>query len=245
MKLNHVIGCLFTLFLSQSGLAMTAAEIADKVGALPTPSSAHSELVMKIYKGSDIAEKEFTIDGKKISDKESRLLVNFTKPTGIKFLMHSHKDGEDDQWIKMSSGQVKRIGSSSKGSSFVNSHFSYEDLSTRERHNYKYELLGEEKVSDADCYKLETTRIKGKDSYDKIISYVRKNDYFIVKSDFYQKGKLYKVLENSDIKEVKGILTPYKVVMKLSENGDKTEMTLKSVDYNMNIKDAEFAKESL
>ena len=105
--------------------------------------------------------------------------------------------------------------------------------------------MGEDKATGADCYKLNTVRVKGKDSYDKVVLYVRKTDFFVVKSDFYQKGKLFKSLENIDVKSIKGILTPYKMVMKMTDGGERTELELKNIDYNANLKDSLFVKESL
>jgi hypothetical protein len=240
-----ILGALVCATLSLPSYAMTGREIMDKVNQQPTPKSGRSALIMRVTKGSEVAEKEFTVEARKYGDKENKILVTFIKPTQIVLLTHTHKDREDDQWLKMSSGGVKRIASSSKGKSFVNSHYSYEDLTSRNIDDYKYDLAGEVKVGNDDCYKIETTRIKGSDSYEKVTQYVRKADYFIVKAEFYQKGKILKTLENSDIKAVSGIMTPFKAVMTEIATGDKTELMVKSVDYNINIPDAKLKKESL
>ena len=192
-------------------------------------------------------DKEFEIITKKYSDDDTKALISFLKPTKIKLLTHTYKDKDDDQWLRLSSGKVKRITSSGKGKSFVNSHFCYEDLSSRDKDDYNYTLLGSETVNGEDCYKIEAVDKKGSQGkvYDKTVIYIRKSDFFAMKVDFYQKGELYKYLENFDIREVDGIKTPFKLVMSLADGQGKTEIFTTDVKYNVEIQDRKFNKEAL
>jgi hypothetical protein len=67
----------------------------------------------------------------------------------------------------------------------------------------------------------------------------------VVRVDFYKKGKLLKFLENYEIKEIDGILTPYKLKMELADGNGKTELILKGLKYNTDIDSAKFRKEAL
>jgi hypothetical protein len=182
---------------------------------------------------------------KKFENDEDKALIEFKKPTQIKLLTHSHKGKDDDQWLRLSSGKVKRIVSSGRDKPFVNSHFYYEDLTSIDIDDYVYQLLGEGKAADADCYMVEGVKQEGEKVYDKVVFYVRKSDYFVVRVDFYKKGKLLKFLENYDIKEIDGILTPYKMTMELADGNGKTELILKGLKYNTDIDSAKFRKEAL
>jgi len=246
MKIRSLTLFVLFCFLSQTGWAMTGREIMEKSDALPEGKTAKSSVMMFIYKGDSAVEKEFTIVSKKFDNDEDKTLLSFQKPTKIKLLTHEKKDGDDDQWLRLSSGKVKRIASADKGKSFVNSHLYYEDLSSRDIDDYEYTYLGDEKALGEDCYKVESIKKEGmKKVYDKAVLYVRKSDFFVVRIDFFLKGKFHKYLENSEIQKIDNILTPFKVVMSLANGKGRTEMKVKSIVYNTDIKSSEFNKEAL
>lgn len=247
MKKMILLTFALAFFLSQSVFAVTGRDIIDKSTDLPEADTAMSSVSMEIHKGGKVLTKEFEIMTKKFGEDESKALVSFLKPTKIKLLTHTHKNKEDDQWLRLSSGKVKRITASGKGKSFVNSHFSYEDLSSIDKEDYTYKLLGSETILGEDCFKVESLPKDTNASrvYDKTIIYIRKSDYFALRVDFYVKGKFYKFLENHDIKEIDGIKTPFKIVMALANGKGKTELFAKEVKYNEQIKNNKFNKEAL
>lgn len=246
MKARAVILFILLCFLSQSLWAYTGREIMEKSDALTEAETAKSSVMMFIHKGGRVIEKEFTILSKKFKNDEDKTLLSFQKPTRIKLLTHSKKGRDDNQWLRLSSGKVKRIASSDKGKSFVNSHFYYEDLSSRDIDDYEYKYIGDETAVGVGCYKVESIKKEGmKKVYDKAILYVRKSDFFIVRIDFYKKGKFRKYLENSEIEKMDNILTPFKVVMFLANGKGKTELKVKSVLYNTKVKSSKFNKEAL
>jgi hypothetical protein len=245
MRTRIMMMIFMAMMVCQSAFALTGREIMEKTDALAEPQTSMMTILMKIYKGDRMEEKEFTLQAKQYPNDEDKALISFIRPTQITLLTHAHKDKEDDQWLKLTSGKIKRIASSEKGQPFVNSHFYYEDLSPIEIDDYKYELLGEEKAVGEDCYKVEGVKQVGEKVYDKVIFYVRKSDYFVIRIDFYRDGAFHKFLENYDVKEINGILTPYRVKMELSDGKGKTELDLKELQYNAPIADATFNKESM
>ncbi len=245
MKVRVLLSIVIVMFLCQSVFALTGREIMEKSDALPEPETAESLALMHIYKGSRVLEKEFEILAKKFKNDEDKILISFIRPTKIKLLTHSHTGRDDDQWLRLSSGKIKRIASSDKGKAFVNSHFYYEDLGSRNIDEYNYKLLGEGKAVGEDCYKVEAIKKEGTKVYDKLILYVRKSDYFVVRIDFYRKGKFHKYLENYEIKKVEGILTPYSTMMALANGKGKTELKIEKLEYNKKMKTSTFNKEAL
>lgn len=233
------------LFIHQSVFALTGREIMEKSDALPEPQTIESSALMHIYKGSRVLEKEFEISAKKFDNDEDRILISFIRPTKIKLLTHSFKGRDDDQWLRLSSGKIKRIAASDKGKAFVNSHFYYEDLGSRDIDDYDYTLIGEGDAAGFECYKVEAVKKEGEKVYDKLILYPRKSDCFVVRIDFYLDGEFHKYLENQEIKKVKDILTPFKAVMALANGKGKTELKMEKVDYNMSIRSSLFNKEAL
>lgn len=242
----RLVVSLFVFTWLSSAYALTGREIIEKADALPDPKTAESSVLMLIHKGGSVTEKEFILISKDY-DGNKRVLISFTRPTQIKLLTHTYKNKDDDQWLRLSSGKVKRIVQSDKDKSFVNSHFWYEDLTSRQIDDYEYTLVGEAKAAGFDCYKVDAVKKAGNRIYEKNTLYARKSDCFIVRIDFYRNGKLLKYLENYDIRTINGILTPYKAVMTMAdaEQGGKTELIIKSVKYNYPINDSLLVKESL
>ena len=217
----------------------------EKNDALPESKTAVSSVSMQIHKGGRVMEKEFESRTKKFKDDEDKSLISFTKPTKIKLLTHTHRGRDDDQWLRLSSGKIKRIATSDKGKPFVNSHFYYDDISSRNINDYKYRLLDDGEAVGSDCYRVEAIRQNGTKVYGKLILYARKSDYFIVRIDFYRKGKFHKYLENHNIKTVKNILTPFSTIMTLANEKGKTELRIEKLEYNRNLRNSTFNKEAL
>ena len=245
MKRTAAFLCFVILLLSQASYGMTGREIMEKTDALKKPDSAASKVIMEIHKGGDVQEKEFMLQMKQYENDEDKALITFIRPTQIKLLTHSHKAVDDDQWLTLSSGKVKRIVSSGRDKPFVNSHFYFEDLTSVDIDEFDFQLISEEKAVGEDCYKVEGIKKTAEKVYDKVVFYVRKSDYFVVRLDFFKDGAFHKFMENYQIKTIDGILTPHKIKMALADGKGKTELTLKGLKYNINIDDATFNKEAL
>ena len=224
--------------------AQTGRGIMDRADSLKKPDTVRATVQMLVIRGGETAEKEFELMGKKAGNDE-KVLVTFTKPSKIKFLTHTHKKGEDDQWLMLSSGRVKRIAAGERSQAFVNSHLSYEDMKSRDIDRYDYTLAGEKNAAGALCYVVEAKPKDGDSIYSKAVFYVRKADYTIVRIDLYRDDVLLKYLENYDIKSVKGILTPHRAVMYMADGSGRTELIMKSVVYNSSIPDRALNKDAL
>ncbi|MDO9515708.1 MAG: outer membrane lipoprotein-sorting protein [Syntrophales bacterium] len=245
MKLRFFLAILFVLLLSNPLFALTGREIMEKNDALPEAKTAVSDVLMQIHKGGRVVEKQFESSSKKSQEGEDKMLISFTRPTQIKLLTHAHKGGDDDQWLRLSSGKIKRIASSDKGKPFVNSHLYYEDIGSRDIDDYSYKLLEDAKAVGYDCYAVEAVKESGEKVYSKLVLYVRKSDYFIVRIDFYEGNEFHKYLENHDIRTVDGILTPFVSTMTLADNKGHTELKILKLEYNRDLRDSTFNKEAL
>ncbi len=245
MKRSILLAVIALLFAAPSLYALTGREIMERTERLAKPQSTIAQSVMKIYRNGELKEtKEFEMTGKKYGD-DSRALIEFLRPTRIKFLMHSYKSKEDSQWLKTTGGKPKRISGGDRGDSFVHSHLSYDDLQGREIDDYNYRYLGDEIALGEDCYKVEAVKKSSDRIYEKVILFVRKSDHFVLAIQFFQKGRLLKYLHNYDIRSVDGILTPFRAVMYLPGDRGRTEILMKSVRYNVPVPDSAFSKAAL
>ena len=245
MRNRILLGLIVVFFIAQSAFALTGREIMEKSDNLPEADTAASKILMLIHKGGRVLEKEFILQMKQFENDEDKALIEFIRPTKIKLLTHSHKGKDDDQWLRLSSGRVKRIASSSKGKPFVNSHFYYEDLTSVDIEDYEFKKIGEAEAVGEPCYKVEGVKKVGEKVYDKVVFYPRKSDYFVNRIDFHKDGEFHKFLANHHVKKIDGILTPHKVIMERADGKGKTELILKGIKYNIEIDSIKFKKEAL
>jgi hypothetical protein len=235
---------IFILTISTPGLfALTGRQVMEENAKLQKPKSAKSHVIMLI-KRNRLVEKEYTRMQKSVEGQD-RILITFLRPERIKFLTHANKDREDDQWMKLRSGKIKKIFGEEKSLFFVDSHITYEDLASRKIDDYQYSNPGIVTVMGFQCYKVEAIPTKIAKSYDKVYFYLRTSDYYLIKIDFSKNGGTYRTLENSDLKTIDGIITPMKTTVKMTDNSGYTELSVKKIIYNMDIPASTFDKEAL
>lgn len=184
----------------QAGLAI--AKKMEKTNEGFVGEESEMELILIDAKGTRVTRvlkgmtKEVSGDG----DKSISIFLNPRDVKGTKMLTHSHKVGDDDQWLFLPSlRKVKRISSRSKSSSFMASEFSYEDLGSQEIDKYNFKLLKKIKGG----WILERIP-KEKSGYSKMKTYISKKYMSAVKVEYYdRKNELLKVAKFSDWKKYK------------------------------------------
>ncbi len=234
------------LFFTTSLFALTGRDIVEKSDALPKPKSVWASVEMIIYSGGRPIIKKFERSAKYQKNGE-KTLISFTFPSVQKLLTHSN-GGKDQQWLRLTSGRVKKIGARDAEKSFADSHFCYGDFLPRPIDDYTYRLIGEAQAAGADCYKVEAVKKQGMTGvYDKSVLYMRKSDFYMVRMDLYRKGRLEKFLENHDVKKLNGkYLTAFKVVMTMADGRVKTILKLeRDPTYNKTIPDRTFDEKAL
>ncbi len=221
-------------------IADQAREIMERNDALPKGNTGKSEATLLIFKGGchslKCAEKKnFILETIRLSSQETHSLISFTSPTQLKFLTWSKSGQDSSQWIKPSRSGVRKIASSDKGNSFVNSHFFYEDMSDRNINDYSYSYLGAASVGDDPVHKIEARKKGSSPVYSKSIIYVRQADSVIVRIDLFQQGRHSKTVYNERIEKIQGIFTPRKVVMERTDGRGKSILYLRNIRYNVPV----------
>ncbi len=194
--------------------------------------------------------REFIILRKDVKDGgDQKYYIYFLKPSDIRktvFMVHKHTDinKDDDRWL-YSPGldHVNRIAASDKRTSFVGSHFLYEDVSGRNLAEDSHELL-----ETTEKYYIVKNVPKKPDTVE--FGYfnvsIDRKTFIPMKMDFYDKnGKLYRVIESKKVEmievkdgeKVKKFPTVIKSVVSDLNTGGKTVMEFGGVKYNINLKD--------
>ena len=180
---------------------------------------------------------------------EQKYFTYFHKPSDVKdttFMVYKYPDRDDDRWLFIPSiNLVKRIVANDKYASFVGSDFTYEDVSGRKPDEDNHTLLKEEKLSGKDCFVIESIP-KGSSEYTKRISWIDEANFLPLKEEFYDKqNELYRQFEAQETKDINGILTVTKRVMKNIKTGHRTEVVFQDIEYNLGIEDSIFSERYL
>ena len=122
--------------------------------------------------------------------------VRFLSPGDIKgtaTLLIEHAAGDDDMWIYLPAlKKVRRLVASNKKDSFVGTEFSYGDVIGHRTSDWTHRILREEAVAGAPTYVIESLpkndEVKNNTGYSKRVSWVRKDNFIAVRTDFWDIG---------------------------------------------------------
>ncbi len=164
--------------------------------------TASMEMIIRNSRGAE-ARREIEVRVLEMEDgARSLTIVKAPKDVrGTALLTHAFDHEDDQQWLYFPAvKRVKRIAATGKSGPFMGSEFSYEDLSGQASEKFIYRYLGEEKIGEIDCYKIEREPKPGVDSsYSRHVSWVEKENLWLVKVDFYDhNGDHLKTLEARD-----------------------------------------------
>src|SRR5205085_9223595 len=125
----------------------------------------------------------------------SKSVLRFTAPAevkGVALLVLNHPDRSSDQWMWTPAiNRERRIALQDRSTRFFGTDFSFEDLEERDTNQFDYELLGEERIDDAACWKLQSTPKQSKVSqYSHSYLWIRKDNYSLSQIENYNKNAL-------------------------------------------------------
>jgi outer membrane lipoprotein-sorting protein len=154
-----------------------------------------------------------------VENEGDKSIITFEWPAdvkGTKMLTHSHKTGNDDQWLYLPAfRKVKRISSRNKSGSFMGSEFSYEDLGSQEVDKFTYKHLKDVKINKRDQWIVERYPVDKKSGYSKQVSWIDKKYMAVSKVEYYdRKGELLKTSIFKDFKKFKHLWRSMKIDIK-------------------------------
>ncbi len=213
-------------------------------------SQSEMEMILKNSQGEQslrqLRAKTLEVDGD--GDKSVNIFDSPKDIKGSAFLTFAHVTGPDDQWLYLPAlKRVKRISSRNKSGPFMGSEFSYEDLSSFEVEKYTYKLLGEEAFTDQESYKLESYPVDKYSGYTRLITWVDKIHYRVLKAEYYdRKNALLKTLIPSEYQQYKDkYWRAHLMVMTNHQTGKSTELKWLTYQFDTGLKDSDFNKSKL
>ena len=195
-----------------------------------------------------VRKKEFSILrlNKDETDQEQAFYVYFHEPSderGTAFMVWKHDGTDDDRWLYLPALDVtKRIAASDERTSFVGSHFFYEDVSGRGINEDTHEL-----VETTDTYYVLKNVPKNKDSveFDSFTMWIHKATFLPVKVAFEKAGKAYRTAEIKAVKDIQGYKTVTKSQMTDTNIGGSTLIEYIDVKYDLGLPEDIFTERYL
>ena len=179
---------------------------------------------------------------------DQRMLVFFSRPTeveGTVFRVEKHAalNSDDDRWLYLPAlDLVKRIAAGDKRTSFVGSHFFYEDVSGRATAQDSFELLEQTQTH----YRLKATP---KDTalveFSHYVVEIDKDTYLPTLINFYKGDNNYRRVEAVTIETIQ--CNPTVVRSKVTDlaSGGYTLMEFRGIEYDIGLPDSIFSERSL
>lgn len=179
-------------------------------------------------------------------------LIRFMEPADVKgtgLLTFDYKSKGDDLWLFMPAlRKVRRIVSTEKAKNFLGSEFSYSDMSPPSPDDFTFKLLGEEKVKDVLCYKIEwlpkSDQVAKENGFAKRVIFIGKDNFMFRKSLYYNaEGKLQKELLVHEIKELDTVNHKFRAMnLEIINhlNGRRSMLVNEQLEFNPDVDDKYF-----
>ncbi len=163
--------------------------------------------------------------------------VYFSKPSDVKkmvFMVWKNRDRGDDRWLYLPAMDlVKRIAIGDERTSFIGSHFVYEDVSGRNVDGDTHEVL---KESDEYFILRSTPKASIEVEFSYYKSWIDKETFIPMKVEYFNdQGILYRKYSVHRVAEVGGFPTVMESEIEDSLHGGKTQLTLTDVTYNLTL----------
>jgi outer membrane lipoprotein-sorting protein len=180
---------------------------------------------------------------------EQKYYTYFLEPNDVRrtsFMVWKYTDKDDSRWIYVPAVDlVRRISAKDKGSSFVGSDFSYEDVSglpwTADNHTW----LREEELDGKSSHVIESVP-KEEDTFAKKITWVGKDHKLPLKEEYYDsKGRLLRVFTAENIEEVDGYPTVTLRRMTNEKKKGNTVVEFTDIAYDVGIDEKIFTERYL
>jgi len=241
------------MFMAQPAFALSVDEIVARANHAAyyqgADGKAKVQMVITDSQGRE-RSRNFTILRKDVDDAgdtEQKFYVYFSRPADVNktaFLVWKQIDKDDDRWLYLPAlDLVKRIAASDERTSFVGSHFFYEDVSGRTPSEDRHEL-----VEETDNYYV----LKSTPKNLKLVEFayyknwIHKATFIPVKTEFYDAGdKAYRTYEALKVDTINGFPTVMQSKMTDTNIGGFTVMGYSKVNYDIGLPEDIFSERYL
>jgi len=231
-----------------------AGQIMEKSRELTLAGSLKANVTLSITeKNGSVRNRTISMITKSYPDGTEKRLIKFMEPADVKgtgMLIIDYEASADEMWIYLPAlKRTRRIVSSEKGKSFMNSEFSNADMSSPSLSDFKYRHLegsGQNDVWIIECVPSDNEKV-AEYGFSRRVSYIRKNNYQVKKMEFYDReNKLFKIIEISSVfpgENGKYIVSEMKAVNLV--NGRTSVIKLTNISIGSGVEDSLFTLQNL
>ncbi|MGB1262672.1 MAG: outer membrane lipoprotein-sorting protein [Cognaticolwellia sp.] len=192
--------------------------------------------------------RQFTILRKDVTDLgDQHFMVFFSRPSNVKntvFRVEKHLESDDNRWLFLPAlDLVKRISAGDKRTSFVGSHFFYEDVSGRNPSEDSFTLLSE----DSDSYAI-SAKPKAPNSVEFSTYTVKidKRNFLPMETVYFdQNEQAIRKMTVLKVENIDGNATVMKSRISNLTNSSYTEIQFRKVKYDLGLPDNIFSERSM
>jgi outer membrane lipoprotein-sorting protein len=181
------------------------------------------------------------------SDNHQKYYVYFDKPNdvrGMTYLVWKNPGKDDDRWLYLPAMDlVRRIASGDKRSSFVGSHFAYEEISGRGEEEDTHTIIEETD----DHYTIKSVpKDPSSVEFSYYVTIIDKKTFIPQKAELFDKnGKHYKTIEALEVNTIQGFPTITKMRATDLNSSGNTVSTFSDIEYDMGLDDGIFSERFL
>jgi outer membrane lipoprotein-sorting protein len=173
--------------------------------------------------------------------------VLFSRPADVRntvFLVKKHVGRDDDRWLYLPDlDLVRRIAAGDKRTSFVGSHFFYEDVSGRDVEEDEHDLL---ETNDAFYVVKNAPLDEGSVEFTSWTVWIDKQTFLPMKMEYMDDaGEIYRRIEALEIAEIDGNPTVTRMQVSDLRSGGHTLAEFRNVQYDLGIPASVFTERTL
>lgn len=248
---RHVLLPLAVVLAAGSARAEDVEAIVDRANRASYYAAAdgRAEVRLTIEEGQGSTRvRQFTILRRDHADAgDQDYMVLFSRPADVRktvFLVAKHVGRDDDRWLYLPAlDLVRRIAAGDKRTSFVGSHFFYEDVSGRDVGADKHELI---ETTAKEYVVRNTPRDPKSVEFASWTVWIDRKDYLPRKMEYTDSaGKVYRRIESLTVESIKGHPTVTKMKASDLRSGGHTLAEFRNIDYDLGIPEDVFAERSL
>ncbi|RLD88843.1 MAG: outer membrane lipoprotein-sorting protein [Bacteroidetes bacterium] len=224
---------------------LTAKQIVEKSDNLQRGKTNYSVFSMTIIR----PKWNRTIEMKNWSKGRDYAMTYITAPAKDKGQVFLKRNNEMWNWVPSISRMIK-IPPSMMSQGWMGSDYTNDDILKESSIvvDYNHKIIGEEKISGIDCYKIELIpKEEAAVVWGKVIKWISKKEHWQLKTEYFDEdNELVRTELASEIKQFSDRKLPSKLeIIPASKPGQKTEVIVKSAKFNIKLDDGFFSQQNM
>ncbi len=220
-----------------------AQHLMERVSNRPTFRTLHAEITLTLQDPSGRVRVRRMASWSRTDPKthETQMLLKFLEPPDVKgtaFLIHEHKDRDDDMWFYLPAlRRVKRLAASGKAGAFMGSDFSNYDIGGGEVEDWVYRIVGSDTLNGHFVWIVEalprSPEVVKKTGYTKQVKWVDPQTLIVWQTDCYDRtGEKFKRIRVEDAQKIEGVWFEKRIVAENLDSGHRSIMEFHILEVN-------------